>query len=105
MMCPECLSSKVLPIVYGFPSPPLVAALKKSRVLLGGDYLVEGDPSWACGACQSRWRTWPFAWPNLSDEDRSWAGVTPHPGVSGSSGQGPGLGADLDGFIPTDLGS
>ena len=76
MMCPECLSSKVLPIVYGFPSPPLVAALKKSRVLLGGDYLIEGDPSWACGACQSRWRAWPFAWPDYAsnDEDRRWAG-------------------------------
>jgi hypothetical protein len=65
-------------------------------VLLGGDYLVECDPSWACGACQSRWRAWPFAWPDVSEEDRRVAGVAPHPGLSGSSSRGLGAGADLD---------
>lgn len=94
MTCPECLSSKVLPVVYGFPSPPLVAALKKSRVLLGGDYLVEGDPIWACGTCQSRWRAWPFAWPHLAEEDRAWAGVADHPGTTASGPRG--VDADLD---------
>ena len=46
MTCPECHAARVTPIVYGSPSPQLVTALKKQQVLLGGDYLVEGDPSW-----------------------------------------------------------
>ena len=74
MTCPECLSCKVMPIVYGFPSPALVTALKRSEVLLGGDYLVEGDPSWACRLCQSRWRAWPFAWPDPGGRARDQGG-------------------------------
>lgn len=99
MTCPECHAARVTPIVYGFPSPQLVTALKKQKVLLGGDYLVEGDPSWACRACQSRWRAWPFAWPAVGPEQES-LGVAPHPGISGKSGCGPGLGTDLDDAQP-----
>jgi len=61
LTCPECLTSKVTPVVYGFPSPKLVDATNLRTVQLGGDYLVEGDPVWACRACQSRWAAWPFA--------------------------------------------
>ncbi len=100
MTCPECLSCKVMPIVYGFPSPALVTALKRSEVLLGGDYLVEGDPSWACRLCQSRWRAWPFAWPDPGDVRAIKAGIVPHPGLSGESGGGRGRGADLDDVSP-----
>ena len=99
MTCPECHAARVTPIVYGFPSPQLVTALKKQQVLLGGDYLVEGDPSWACRACQSRWRAWPFAWPEVGPEQES-LGIAPHPGLSGQSGCGPGLGTDLDDAQP-----
>ena len=99
MTCPECHAARVTPIVYGFPSPQLVTALKKQKVLLGGDYLVEGDPSWACRACQSRWRAWPFAWPAVGPEQES-LGVAPHPGLSGNSGCSPGLGTDLDDAQP-----
>ena len=99
MTCPECHAARVTPIVYGFPSPQLVTALKKQQVLLGGDYLVEGDPSWACRACQSRWRAWPFAWPEVGPEQESLS-IAPHPGLSGQSGCGPGLGTDLDDAQP-----
>ena len=75
-----------LSLVPGFPSPALVAALRRSHVLLGGDYLVEGDPSWACPACQSRWRVWPFAWPVADDgagAGAAAAGVAAYPGLCG----------------------
>lgn len=59
--CPACLRAPLQPIVYGFPSPALVAAQRKSLVWLGGDYLIKGDPSWACMGCESRWLTFPWA--------------------------------------------
>jgi hypothetical protein len=86
MLCPECHASRVTPTVYGFPSPELVAALRRGAVSLGGDYLVEGDPCWACAACESRWRAWPFAWPDaswISAEELAEAGVSPWPGNLG----------------------
>ena len=84
MLCPECHASRVTPTVYGFPSPELVAALRRGAVSLGGDYLVEGDPCWACAACESRWRAWPFAWPDaswISAEELAEAGGAPGRGI------------------------
>lgn len=48
-------------VVYGFPSPPLVAEQRAGRVRLGGDYLLDADPLWACIACEARWAAWPWA--------------------------------------------
>ena len=93
MTCPECLTSKVTPIVYGFPSPALVAAMRGGVVALGGDYLVEGDPNWACKACQSRWRAWPFAWPDdalAAADERRLARVSSRPGLAGAGHGGGG---------------
>ena len=98
MTCPECHAARVTPIVYGFPSPQLVTALKKQKVLLG-------ETTWwrviRAGrvACQSRWRAWPFAWPAVGLEQER-LGIAPHPGLSGKSGCGPGLGTDLDDAQP-----
>ena len=95
MTCPECLTSKVTPIVYGFPSPALVAAMRGGVVALGGDYLVEGDPNWACKACQSRWRAWPFSWPDdalVAADERRRMRVNSRPGAAGA-GHGGGEGA------------
>lgn len=44
MTCPECLTSKVTPIVYGFPSPALVAAMRGGVVALGGRLPGRGRP-------------------------------------------------------------
>ena len=99
MTCPECLAARVTPIVYGFPSPALVSALRRGRVLLGGDYLVDGDPAWGCRACQSRWLRWPFAWPDVGPEQIE-RGISPWPGLSGARGGARGTGADLDDATP-----
>jgi hypothetical protein len=62
LRCPCCLSARSLTaVVYGFPSGALVAAQRNGRVLLGGDYLVDNDPAWACAACGLQWRAWPWA--------------------------------------------
>jgi hypothetical protein len=62
LRCPCCLSARSLTaVVYGFPSGALVAAQRAARVLLGGDYLVDNDPAWACAACGLQWRAWPWA--------------------------------------------
>ena len=110
MTCPECLTGKVTPIVYGFPSPSLVAAMRDGVVLLGGDYLVEGDPNWACKACQSKWRAWPFSWPDESlatADERRRARVSSRPGFAGAGhGGGGGLcggGEDTKRFAFGDL--
>lgn len=106
MTCPECLTSKVTPIVYGFPSPALVAAMRGGVVALGGDYLVEGDPNWACKACQSRWRAWPFSWPDdalVAADERRRMRVSSRPGAAGAGhggggGRGGGGGGHEDAF-------
>jgi len=98
MTCPECLTSKVTPIVYGFPSPSLVDAARNGIVNLGGDYLTEGDPNWACRACRSRWRAWPFSWPDRSvvcdaeheDGTRKDTYFSPKPGTSPGGPRGGG---------------
>ena len=77
------------------PLPALVSALRRGRVLLGGDYLVDGDPAWGCRACHSRWLRWPFAWPDVGPEqiERN----MPAPGLSGARGGARGAGVDLGG--------
>lgn len=61
LRCPACCGSRLMPVVYGFPSVALVEAQRAGRVLLGGDYLHTEDPAWACGLCGEQWRTWPWA--------------------------------------------
>lgn len=39
--CPKCGAATVVPIVYGFPSAPLLAGMSQKRLLLGGDHLIE----------------------------------------------------------------
>jgi hypothetical protein len=61
LRCPCCAASGALTaIVYGFPSVSLVTCQREGRVLLGGDYLLENDPAWACAACGLQWRAWPW---------------------------------------------
>ena len=81
-------------------------------VALGGDTTwVEGDPNWACKACQSRWRAWPFSWPDdalVAADERRRMRVNSRPGAAGA-GHGGGEGAaaaaagGVDGFAFGDL--
>ena len=62
MRCPCCAAPRALtPVAYGFPAAGLVAAQRAGKLLLGGDYLMEKDPAWACAACGLQWTAWPWA--------------------------------------------
>ncbi len=50
----------VVPCVYGYPTAALLAAMHKGRVLLGGDYLLDNEPTWACRGCNQGWVHYPY---------------------------------------------
>ncbi|GJP70628.1 hypothetical protein CLOP_g1541 [Closterium sp. NIES-67] len=62
--CPQCRRSRFVPIVYGFPSAPLVAGMRMAQCVLGGDHLTDYpgyNPLWVCVGCTTRWRKYPYA--------------------------------------------
>eukprot|EP00798_Chlamydomonas_sp_ICE-L_P020521 gene20521-27313_t len=61
MRCPRCGGGRVVPIVYGFPSPAFLEGMKSRRLILGGDHLIENCHVWACTKCNSSYRTYPYA--------------------------------------------
>ena len=52
-LCTVCRKSTVVPVLYGFPSPDLIALRASKEVFLGGDQMLEGAgfPHWQCRAC------------------------------------------------------
>uniref|UniRef100_A0A383V607 F-box domain-containing protein n=1 Tax=Tetradesmus obliquus TaxID=3088 RepID=A0A383V607_TETOB len=59
--CPKCGEATVVPIVYGFPSGPLLAGMGLKRLVLGGDHLIDSCHVWACSGCRSCFRFFPYA--------------------------------------------
>lgn len=54
--CPECHSSDVLPILYGYPSAEAFEAAARGELLIGGS--SDGDhPRWGCRSCGRRFCT------------------------------------------------
>ena len=56
MRCPRCGDHGLVPILYGFPSPPLMEARKARKMILGGDHLIEDCHVWACTTCNLSFR-------------------------------------------------
>ena len=56
MRCPRCGERRIVPILYGFPSTPLLVARQAKRLILGGDHLIEDCHVWACTTCNSSYR-------------------------------------------------
>jgi hypothetical protein len=83
MRCPSCSASPLIPIVFGYPSSPLVSLQRAGRVLLGGDYLLDRDPTWCCAQCGLQWRTWPWTQGGVA---------TPVPAEARVAGAGAGAG-------------
>ena len=52
--CPECGSERVVPIVYGFPTPELERRAERGEVALGG-CLLPADATRYCSDCDSEW--------------------------------------------------
>jgi hypothetical protein len=59
-LCPNCGSSNIIPIVYGFPSAGLLSGMGAKRLVLGGDHLIESCHTWTCGGCRSCFRSYPY---------------------------------------------
>jgi len=58
-VCPKCGSKKVVPIFYGYPSAesmePLLDAVKRGEVVLGGCCIDGDEPALSCRDCGHRW--------------------------------------------------
>jgi predicted RNA-binding Zn-ribbon protein involved in translation (DUF1610 family) len=53
--CPECGSSKALPILYGMPSAEAGKAAQEGKIILGGCSIEIGAPTWHCDQCGHEW--------------------------------------------------
>lgn len=51
--CPNCGSSHVIPILYGYPSE----LGDETKYKIGGCMLREDNPEWYCKDCESEWQT------------------------------------------------
>lgn len=60
MQCPRCRQSKVVPIVYGFPSHLLVRNMRANKLRMGNDHLIEGQPIWTCTHCNEEFANFPY---------------------------------------------
>eukprot|EP00878_Enallax_costatus_P010142 GHUV01010587.1.p1 GENE.GHUV01010587.1~~GHUV01010587.1.p1 ORF type:complete len:522 (+),score=175.53 GHUV01010587.1:134-1699(+) len=116
--CPKCGAAAVVPVVYGFPSGPLLAGMSQKRLLLGGDHLIDSCHVWACSSCRSCYRFYPYSdvqrWlqddeaQQRMDQARSAAGRgTRVEAAGGAAGRGVGPqhgGLDTDGIIEDNAG-
>jgi hypothetical protein len=53
--CPECGSSKALPICYGMPTLEAVEDAREDEVFFGGCCIPIGGPTWHCDQCEHEW--------------------------------------------------
>ena len=51
MPCPRCGSLDVVPILYGYPGPEMMATAEKGLIALGGCCVTNDDPQKLCRAC------------------------------------------------------
>ena len=59
----------LVPVVFGFPSPALVALAKDNLLHLGEDHIIPGDsPVWCCIECHARFTVWPFLHPLIVEK-------------------------------------
>lgn len=52
LSCPNCHSTNVIPIAYGYPEPKLLEDSSQGKVALGGCNVDEDSPEWECQACK-----------------------------------------------------
>jgi hypothetical protein len=64
--CPRCGAEKLLPIVYGLPTPELFERASLGEVSLGGCVVFGTDPGWLCSDCGNRFDYPRTAKPNPS---------------------------------------
>lgn len=64
--CPSCGAGAV-PIVYGLPGREAQERARRGEIVLGGCYLTDGAPCWACPHCGWRWGR--FRWQSSSEQE------------------------------------
>jgi len=59
MNCPNCNSSSVAEIFWGYPADmdSLKEKLEKKEIVLGGCVVSDNDPKWECNNCNHRWNS------------------------------------------------
>ncbi|ADI02375.1 hypothetical protein [Syntrophothermus lipocalidus] len=55
IVCPECGSNNVVPIVYGLPTWELRQKAEEGKIRLGGCCIYENSPRFACNDCNCAW--------------------------------------------------
>ncbi len=53
--CLKCGGTKILPIVYGLPTPETFARAALGEVLLGGCVVFGNEPDFRCADCGDPW--------------------------------------------------
>jgi hypothetical protein len=57
--CPECGSTRVIPIIHGVPTSAEEGALRRGEAILANREEWEGMTEWYCQACGCDWsRSW-----------------------------------------------
>ena len=49
--CPQCGSTDVVPILYGYPAPEAREEADRGEIALGGCVITGDDPQRHCNAC------------------------------------------------------
>jgi len=59
MNCPNCNSSSIAQIFWGYPADmdSLKEKLEKKEIVLGGCVVSGNDPKWECNDCNHRWNS------------------------------------------------
>jgi hypothetical protein len=53
--CPHC-GGRLLPVVFGMPTPELVDEARAGEFVLGGCCVPDDHlPQWECNRCETRW--------------------------------------------------
>lgn len=55
--CPNCKSTKVIPIVYGEPPPDIEEKSRQGKLIMGGCIIHESNPNWYCKSCGKAWKS------------------------------------------------
>lgn len=52
MKC-KCCGERMVPVVWGFPSPGIFAKAERGKVILGGCVIEPGAPKFQCPKCNA----------------------------------------------------
>jgi len=58
--CKKCGSEKILPVVYGLPTPETFGRAIMGEVLLGGCVVFGSEPDYKCAECFTAFTPKPF---------------------------------------------